>query len=117
MTATSLLRRLRFSQVQKCLQTITPIVKEKYMLSISKHELSQLMCVKGCLTYVSRNARLEQTRITESSRNIGQTSKYTFEVSSKLRINFEVHPSKFLRSLFETSSKFGRNFESLIFTF
>ena len=36
------------------------LVKEKYMLSISKHELSQLMCVKGCLTYVSRNARLEQ---------------------------------------------------------
>ena len=50
MTATSLLRRLRFAQVQKCLQTITPIVKEKYMLSISKHELSQLMRVKGCLT-------------------------------------------------------------------
>ena len=36
------------------------LVKEKYMLSISKHELSQLMCVKGCLTYVSRDARLEQ---------------------------------------------------------
>ena len=63
------------------------------------------MCVKGCLTYVSRNARLEQNRIAESFRNVDQTSKYTFEVSSKLRSTpFEVS-SKLRSTPFEVSSK------------
>ena len=86
------------------------LVKEKYTLSISKHELSQLMCVKGCLTYVSRNARLEQKRIAESVRNVDQTSKCTFEVSSKLRSTpFEVS-SKLRSAPLKVSKKFVRNF-------
>ena len=73
-------------------------------------QLSQLMCVKGCLTYVSRNARLEQKRIAESVRNVDQTSKCTFEVSSKLRSTpFEVS-SKLRSAPLKVSKKFVRNF-------
>ena len=49
-------------------------------------------------------------RIAESIRNVDQASKYTFEVSSKLRSTpFEVS-SKLRSAPFEVSTKFVRNF-------